>query len=256
MTEVRPAPLDYLPAMGTPSMLPLYDRLGRLAGMDERYWQLVAQAAVPPGGTVLDVGCGTGAVTLRVALAVPDATVTGVDPDGAAVALARRKAGEQGVRARFEQAYAQHLPAGDGSVDRVLSSLMFHHLPAGTKAAMVSEVRRVLAPGGSLHLMDIDGDRPEWSGLLRPVRAAMTLTHRAAALAQGRRGGQGGAHGHGHGHGGHAVQGHDDGEPGLAHASSTEVLDLLAAAGLPGVEVGRAVSRMGGLTYYRATPAG
>jgi SAM-dependent methyltransferase len=225
MTELRPYP-DFLPATAAPALVPFYDRLGRLSGMPDQYWRLVAQAAIPPGGTVLDIGCGTGEVTLRAARAVPDATVTGLDPDTRILAIARRKAAGQRSTARFEHAYAQRLPAEDGTVDRVLSSLMLHHLPADGVDAALGEVYRVLRPGGSLHVLDIDGDRPGWSGPLRPLRAVTALTrHR-------------GAHGHG-------------------HAGPQAVTRLLAAAGFSEVGVvGRGRSRMGGLTFYRATRTG
>jgi SAM-dependent methyltransferase len=237
MTEVSP---DFLPAMGTPGLTAFYDRFGRIAGMGEHYWRLVAQAAVPPGGTVLDVGSGTGEVALRVARTIPSATVTGVDPDAELVALARRKAADAGVAATFEVGYAQHLPAADGSVDRVLSSLMFHHLPADAKPAMLAEVLRVLAPGGSLHLLDVDGDRPEWTGWLKALRAGFGLAQRLDARRRGLTGDD--EHGHGHGHG-----------PEIAHESARGITDLLTEAGFSQVTVvGSADSRMGGLTFLRA----
>ncbi|SDH73430.1 class I SAM-dependent methyltransferase [Pseudonocardia oroxyli] len=235
MTEVRP---HFLPAR-----VPSYDRFARLAGMGPRYWRLVAQAAIAPGATVLDIGCGTGEVALRAAEAVPSARVTGVDPDGDAIAVARRKAADRGLGARFEQAYAQHLPAGDGSVDRVVSSLMLHHLPEDAKLATLHEVRRVLAPGGSLHLLDVDGDRPEWSAALRPLRAAFGLLHRVTAPRQRGRG-QGDGHGQGHGHG-HT--------PAPAHGTAASVTALLTEAGFTDVTaLGRVRSGVGGLVYYRA----
>ncbi|MCF7550563.1 class I SAM-dependent methyltransferase [Pseudonocardia sp. WMMC193] len=230
MTEVRP---HFLPAL-----VPSYDRFARLAGMGPRYWRLVAQAAIAPGATVLDIGCGTGEVALRAAEAVPSARVTGVDPDGDAIAVARRKAAARGLGARFEQGYAQHLPAGDGSVDRVVSSLMLHHLPEDATLATLHEVRRVLAPGGSLHLVDTDADRPEWSAALRPLRAAFGLLHRVTAPRQ--RGQEHGGHGHGH-------------APGPTHGTAASVTALLTEAGFTDVTtLGHVRSGMGGLVYHRA----
>jgi SAM-dependent methyltransferase len=52
---------------------------------------------------------------------------------------------------------AGELPYPDASVDRVLSSLMFHHLDEDEKARALAEVRRVLTPDGSLHLADFGG---------------------------------------------------------------------------------------------------
>jgi ubiquinone/menaquinone biosynthesis C-methylase UbiE len=237
MTEVRPA---FLPAMGTPAMLPFYDLFGRAAGIDTAYWQLVAQAAIEPGARVLEIGCGSGNVLLLAARAVPDAVFTGVDPDRAALDLAARKAAEQGATIAVEQGYAQHLTAADGSVDRVLSSLMLHHLPAADQVATLREVRRVLAPGGSLHLVDLVHD-PRTGPPKSPLHVAMRGVNKALTLLG--RGGhqQGQDHGHGHGHG----HGHD--------APPRPVVELLREAGFTEVrEVSTRPTRLGPLTFYRA----
>jgi SAM-dependent methyltransferase len=51
---------------------------------------------------------------------------------------------------RFERAYAQELPFADGGFDRVLSSMMLHHLDDDVKAAAAAEMFRVLRPGGRI----------------------------------------------------------------------------------------------------------
>ena len=58
---------------------------------------------------------------------------------------------------RFDQGKAGELPYPDESFDRVLSSFMFHHLDDAEKRRALAEVRRVLRPGGQLHLVDIAG---------------------------------------------------------------------------------------------------
>jgi SAM-dependent methyltransferase len=225
---------DYLPAMMNPSFLPLYDRFGRLAGVGDSYWQLVAQAAIEPGATVLEIGCGTGNVLLLAKRAVPGATVIGTDPDAAALALARRKAERAGLALQLDEAYAQSLPYADGSVDRVLSSLMLHHLADDEKVGALREVRRVLAPGGSLHLMDLDHDPRLGGGPFNAVRVLHGLLLR---LRGG--GGHGHRHGHGHGHG----LGHD----------GPSVLELLSQAGFAEpTAVGQGHTRLGALSFYRA----
>ena len=65
---------------------------------------------------------------------------------------------------RLDRGYADRLPYPDGSVDRVLSAFMLHHLPADQQHDALREVRRVLAPGGRLHLLDIDGSAPSAAG--------------------------------------------------------------------------------------------
>jgi ubiquinone/menaquinone biosynthesis C-methylase UbiE len=159
MTEHRPhlaAQHDYIPAAGRDALLPGYDLLARLLGMNRVYDTLVAQAELAAGLRVLEIGCGTGNVTTRVKRAEPSADVVGTDPDPLALARAQRKVrGMTGIR--FERAYAQELPFADGEFDRVLSSMMLHHLDDDVKAAAAAEIHRVLRPGGVLHIVDIGG---------------------------------------------------------------------------------------------------
>jgi len=70
------------------------------------------------------------------------------------LARSHRNARAAGVSIRFDQGFANALPYADASFDRVFSSMMFHHLPQDAKLATLREVRRVLKPGGALHLLD------------------------------------------------------------------------------------------------------
>ena len=167
MTEHRPHTAtkhDYIPAFGKDALLPFYDLLTRVLGMGKAYDALVAQADLGDGLRVLEIGSGTGNVTLRAKRAAPGADVVGSDPDPLAFARAQRKArGLSGIR--FEHAYAQQLPFADGEFDRALSSMMLHHLDEDVKAGALAEVYRVLRPGGQLHIVDIGGHTTHHHGL-------------------------------------------------------------------------------------------
>jgi ubiquinone/menaquinone biosynthesis C-methylase UbiE len=182
MTEHRPhlaAQHDYIPAAGRDALLPGYDLLTRLLGMNRVYDTLVAQAELGSGLRVLEIGCGTGNVTTRVKRAEPGADVVGTDPDPLALARAQRKAcGMTGIR--FERAYAQELPFADGEFDRVLSSMMLHHLDDDVKAAAAAEIHRVLRPGGVLHIVDIGGPMTASDGLM--ARRMLRSPHIAGNL--------------------------------------------------------------------------
>jgi ubiquinone/menaquinone biosynthesis C-methylase UbiE len=159
MTQHRPhiaSKHDYLPAFGIDALLPLYDLLTRALGMGKVYDTLVAQAGLADALRVLEIGCGTGNVTVRAARVAPGADVVGTDPDPLALARAQRKAREL-PRVRFERAYAQDLPFADGEFDRALSSMMLHHLGEDVKAGALAEVYRVLRPGATLHIVDVGG---------------------------------------------------------------------------------------------------
>jgi ubiquinone/menaquinone biosynthesis C-methylase UbiE len=147
---------DYLPAAGHDLFLPGYDLLTRLLGMHPVYDEFVTQVELFDGAQVLEIGCGTGNIMQRLRRAQPGAQLTGMDPDPRALARAGRKVGHV-AGTRFDRGYAQEVPYADGSFDRVLSSMMLHHLEDDVKAAAVAEAFRVLRPGGSMHVVDIVG---------------------------------------------------------------------------------------------------
>jgi ubiquinone/menaquinone biosynthesis C-methylase UbiE len=146
---------DYLPAAGRDAFLPCYDLLSGVFGVAKLHRTLIGQAGLAAGQRVLEIGCGTGNLSIRVKRAHPGVELVGSDPDPLALARAQRKA--RGLDVRFERGYAQQLPYPDASFDRVLSALMLHHLDHDTKVATAAEVARVLRPGGSVHLVDFTG---------------------------------------------------------------------------------------------------
>ncbi len=148
----------YLPGMGLHALLPVYDVVHRLLGVGALHRALIERAGIQADQRVLDIGCGTGNLLLTLVRRHPGVHATGIDPDERALARARRKLGRgSGARVRLDQGFGQELPYPDGSFDRVLSTLMFHHLDADAKDGMLAEVCRVLVPGGVLLLADFGG---------------------------------------------------------------------------------------------------
>jgi len=146
----------FLPAAGRDLFLPLYDPMVKLLGADRARKKLFDQASVQPHHRVLDIGCGTGTFAIAIKSWLPSVEVVGLDPDPKALARSRRKAARAGASVRFDQGFASALPYPDASFDRVFSSLMFHHLSQDARLATLREVRRVLKPDGSVHLMDFE----------------------------------------------------------------------------------------------------
>jgi ubiquinone/menaquinone biosynthesis C-methylase UbiE len=147
----------YLPAAGRDSLLPLYDLMTKLMGADRARRRLLDQAQIRSAHRVLDVGCGTGSLTIQLKRLNPETDVVGLDPDPKALALAKRKAARAAVSIQLDQGFGDELPYADGSFDRVLSSLMFHHVPTDEKGKTLRAVRRVLKPGGEFHMLDFEG---------------------------------------------------------------------------------------------------
>lgn len=163
----------YLPAAGHDWALPFYDTITRIFGVDAARSRLLQQASVGPDDRVLDVGCGTGTFAVLLETVHPGVAFTGLDPDPKALARARRKAARAGIAAVFDQGFSRALPYADASFDRVFSSFMFHHVPPDEKLGTLREIRRVLAPGGSLHLLDFGS--PDSSA--RGLRARFLRAH-------------------------------------------------------------------------------
>ena len=165
--EARPR--SFIPAAGYDWLLPLYDPLQWILGGDALKRPLLEQAALAPGFRALDIGCGTGSLTLLLRKLHPGVAVVGLDPDPKALAITTRKAERAGLALQLDQGFSDRLPYPDASFDRVFSSLMFHHLQSEEKAATLREVRRVLKPGGSLHLLDFGPPRSRLSRALAHV---------------------------------------------------------------------------------------
>jgi ubiquinone/menaquinone biosynthesis C-methylase UbiE len=148
-----PAYDPIVPATGRLPLRRFYDR-GITITMRERLWRpaLLAAIAADAGesGTVVDVGAGTG--TLAIAVAGSGLRVIGVDADPATLAIARAKPG--GERVDWRDGRAEALPVPDVAADVVTTSLLLHHLRPPAKRAMLAEARRVLRPGGVLHVVD------------------------------------------------------------------------------------------------------
>lgn len=156
----------FLPAAGRDFLLPLYDPFVRLIGATAARDTLIEQAALRAGTRVLDIGCGTGTLAVRIKKLQPEVEVVGLDPDPKALSRAERKARTASAAVRFDRGFADDLPYENASFDRVLSSFMFHHLPTQAKDETLSEVRRVLKPGGSFCLLDFGGNGSHGHGLM------------------------------------------------------------------------------------------
>ena len=146
---------DFLPALSYHVLTALYDPLLRWT-MHESVFkgQLIRQARIQSGERALDLGCGTGTLTLRLKQVHPDAEVVGLDADPRALRIAEAKAATAGLQVTFDRGLAFALPYPDDAFDRVLSSLLFHHLTHENKQRTAREVVRVLRPGGELHVAD------------------------------------------------------------------------------------------------------
>jgi ubiquinone/menaquinone biosynthesis C-methylase UbiE len=135
---------------------PLIDRLS--FGREHRFRELTLQhMAITHEDQILDIGCGTGTLTLLAAEHLrSEGSIIGIDAAPKMIAIAQGKAKRQGSSARFQTAIAEKLPFADGQFTMVVNSMFCHHIDLELKCLAFAEMRRVLGPGGRLITADID----------------------------------------------------------------------------------------------------
>lgn len=147
--------IDYVPALRYKALTRFYDPLIRLTTREARFKAaLIEQANVPDGGTVIDIGCGTGTLAIGMKQRYPDARVIGIDADPEILDRARLKAQAAQMEVEFVEGRATELPFANGIAQRVVSSLFFHHLMPQQKNEALTEALRVLDQDGELHIAD------------------------------------------------------------------------------------------------------
>lgn len=116
---------------------------------------------IPEGGAGLDVGCGSGALTIACAKRNPEATMVGIDRWGAEYAsfsknLCENNAEAEGVtNVSFSKGDAVHLDYPDETFDAVTSNYVYHNITGVNKQDLLKETLRVLKKGGTFAIHDI-----------------------------------------------------------------------------------------------------
>lgn len=135
--------------------------------------QLIAGLDPPPGGAILEIGCGTGRNLIKIARAYPGRRCFGLDVSTEMLATARQSVERAGLSERIilKQADATAFEPvalfGRAGFDRVVISYALSMIPPWQ--GVVEEALRRLSPGGELHIIDF-GDQ---SGLPAPFRAVL-----------------------------------------------------------------------------------
>jgi len=162
----------HTPPLGFSALTPFYDRA--VASLTrEGVWRtkLAKHLCAMPQETILDVGAGTGSLAILVSAREPRCSYRGIDPDGAAVAIARRKAALAGSPATFEVGTFGGVPASDSEcADKVVCSLVLHQVPLDEKRRLLRSMLEWLKPGGQLFVADY-GAQPRLA-----MRLAFRLT--------------------------------------------------------------------------------
>ena len=124
--------------------------------------RLIADLAPPPGGTILEIGCGTGRNLIKIAQAYPGRPCFGLDVSAAMLATARQSVARAGLADRIilrqadATAFDPHALFGQAGFDRIVISYALSMILPWQ--AVVEEALRRLSPGGELHIVDF-GDQ-------------------------------------------------------------------------------------------------
>ncbi|MDX2224844.1 MAG: methyltransferase domain-containing protein [Rhodospirillaceae bacterium] len=151
----------FTPALGFSVLTPAFDTTIALLTR-ERHWRaiLCRRIALAPGERLVDIGCGTGSLAIRLSRQLPNAAIHGIDPDSAVLAIARKKALRQKAEISFHQGFlSESFLAEFGPFDVVTSSLVFHQVPLREKSNIIGLMRRGLRPGGRVVVADYGWQR-------------------------------------------------------------------------------------------------
>jgi demethylmenaquinone methyltransferase/2-methoxy-6-polyprenyl-1,4-benzoquinol methylase/phosphoethanolamine N-methyltransferase len=155
-----------------------YDILSGLLGLGSNgpnSRMVIELANLKPGDRVLDVGCGTGGLTLTArSYTGPSGKVYGIDAAPEMIEVAKKKALRAGLEVVFDVGLIEELAFPDATFDVVISRLAIHHLPDDLKRRGFAEILRVLKPGGSLLIADF---KPPTNPVLHHITSALIGNH-------------------------------------------------------------------------------
>jgi ubiquinone/menaquinone biosynthesis C-methylase UbiE len=115
----------------------------------------INQARINQGDKVLEIGCGTGTLSLAAkAQAGAFGEVSGIDIAPEMVAIAKKKAARKGANVNFQVGSIATIPFPDNRFDVVMCSFMIFHMPEDVRIKGFKEIYRVLKPGGHLSIID------------------------------------------------------------------------------------------------------
>ena len=139
----------YVPTLGYHRLTALYDRVVAVTMREATWWAAFVRLVAPRAGeSILDIGCGSGALAVALAQVESGAQITGIDPEGAMLEVERQRATATGGH----DCAGRWPCAGGGSgrrtcrrrFDTIDSNLVFHQLDAGIKRAVLGTMLGLL----------------------------------------------------------------------------------------------------------------
>lgn len=156
----------FIPALSFDFLTPLYDPVVALTSREKAFKRaLIEQVGASANFAatkleraderrILDIGCGTATLTISLKRSFPRAEIFGLDGDAKILNIARRKIEKSNLDIVLNEGLSFEMPYPDDYFDEAVSSLFFHHLTPENKRLTLTEILRVLKPGGFLHVAD------------------------------------------------------------------------------------------------------
>lgn len=146
---------SFIPALKYDWLTEIYDPLVQATMPEDKFKNaLIVQAAIKDNANVLDFGCGSLTLSLMAKKIHPSAIIHAVDVDEKILKIASDKLKQSGEEIFIQKYEGRSLPYPSNTFDRVISSLVFHHLDREQKMNSLYEIFRVLKPGGEFHIAD------------------------------------------------------------------------------------------------------
>lgn len=147
---------NYIPALRFKPLTRLYDFFLSATFPERKMKQaLINQLQLQGTETVLDFGCGTATLAIMIKEQFPSVSIIGVDVDAEIIGIAENKIRSKGLGIALNKFDGESLAfLADQQFDKVVSSLVFHHIPTSTKRNILSQLYRIIKPGGALHIAD------------------------------------------------------------------------------------------------------
>lgn len=158
---------NFIPALRFRILTPVYDTFLHVVMKETQLKsRLITQLNPIDNEKILDFGCGTGTLMLMIKKVRPGSVVYGIDIDHQVLEIAEKKAQREGVDIHLIKYNGITLPFADESFDKVVTSLVLHHLSKKEKFGIFGEIYRVLKKGGELHILDFGIQRSLYTRLL------------------------------------------------------------------------------------------
>lgn len=146
---------NYIPALRYNWLTRFYDSLLAISFPEKKMkGSLIDQLELKGKEAILDFGIGTATLSIMIKQRYPNVKIAGVDVDKEILGIAKKKISGLNLEIELQEYDGSKLPFPDASWDKILSSLVFHHIPTENKKVLLKEIHRCLKPSAELHIAD------------------------------------------------------------------------------------------------------